>query len=426
MRCFILAIAAMFLSGCSEQMDQPLSGLWTGFAEHEGKREEVELTVDEGAQTALLRIGDERLLRRVRMSFDGSHFSFSFPSSNDRIRFKGEKTADRIKMVAMTGSTRVPFQLRRVSNSTPALYAEEEWLFLSGGLRLSGDLLMPAGDRPHPAVVLIHGSSTPSREDFRFYADAFARCGIAALVYDKRPVAGADGVTRTDLKILAADARAAAEKLRADPRIDARRVGYWGHSQGGWVAPIAAAADPAAAFVISFSGPVASYAEVNRFADLARLRRRGFSPDEIDAAGRALDALDDYVRRGGTNAQYAHDLAEARRQRWASFTTLTNNPPTEEDRHTWLRWRNQDIDMMRYWAEVRAPVLALFGSRDDVVPVQLSVQRLRAATAKSGNPDLTVKIFDAGHTIEQQPDFVPSMLRWARVRTDIVKRSDCP
>ena len=141
---------------------------------------------------------------------------------------------------------------------------------------------------PAPAIVLIHGSSTPSREDFRFYADAFARCGIAALIYDKRKVEGSDGVTRTDVRTLAKDARAGADHLRADPRIAAGRVGYWGHSQGGWVAPIAAASDVRTVFVISFFGPVASFAKVNRFADMERLRRRGFSPHEVETAGSAL------------------------------------------------------------------------------------------------------------------------------------------
>lgn len=191
------------------------------------------------------------------------------------------------------------------------------------------------------------------------------------------------------------------------------------------MAPIAAASDVRTAFVISFSGPVASFAEVNRFADMERLRRRGFSPHEIEAAGSALDRLDDYVRRGGDEQEFARFLRASFRQRWAPLTSLTRAPPTAEERRTWLRWRAQDIDISTYWRQVRAPVLALFGSRDEVVPVQLSVSRLKGVMAGAGNRDLTIRIFQAGHAIEHQPGFIPTMLRWARLRARSPAQAAC-
>lgn len=200
----------------------------------------------------------------------------------------------------------------------------------------------------------MHGSSTPSREDYRFYADAFARCGIASFIYDERPVVGRDRVARTSLEEPAGDARASAEMLRKEALIDPVRVGYWGHSQGGWLVPIAAASDPRTAFVVSYSGPVASYSEVNRNADIERLRRRGFSKAEQEAAGAALDRLDAYVRSGGDPAAIALFLQAARRQRWAPLISLTNRVPTEEDRRTWLRWRDQDVDVRPIEARVPA------------------------------------------------------------------------
>src|SRR5438477_8720315 len=147
---------------------------------------------------------------------------------------------------------------------------------------LQGTLLIPPNRGRHPAMVLIHGSSTPSRNDFRFYADLFARRGIAALIYDKRDLGGDfGGASRVDLRDLAGDALAAVELLKSRDDIDPRQIGLWGHSEGGWVAPIAAAQSKDVALVISFSGPGVTYAEVNRNADANRLHKLGFSDGDV-------------------------------------------------------------------------------------------------------------------------------------------------
>jgi dipeptidyl aminopeptidase/acylaminoacyl peptidase len=331
------------LSACSPAAGT-LDGHWSGTAEHEGRRQHVQLTVDTQTKSGVLRIDEERVLRRLAIQTNGSQFSFAIPS-DDHIDVSGQLVGDEIQMVAVSGPIRVPIQLRRSDAPPPPSYVEEDREFSSGrGIRLRGTMLMPNSPGPHPGVVLIHGSSTPSREDFRFYADAFARCGIAALIYDKRQVIGPDRVAHPSLSELASDARVGAQLLRTDARVDPARVGYWGHSQGGWVAPIAAAADGMTAFVVSFYGPAASSSEVNRYADTERLLRRGFPPTQIEAAGAALDRLDAYARHGGDADELGRYLHSARQQRWAPLISLTNRVPTEEDRRTWLRWRDLDID----------------------------------------------------------------------------------
>jgi dipeptidyl aminopeptidase/acylaminoacyl peptidase len=424
MRFAVPAFASLSVLACSPE-PVGITGHWAGIAEHNGRVQQVELTIDAAAANGLLRIDEERVLRKVPIRTSGQQFSFEI-DGDDHIIVSGERVGDEIRMLAQSGPIRVPIRLRQAQAPPQPPYREEELQFSSGGPRLPATLLMPDGPGPHPGIVLIHGSSTPSREDFRFYADAFARCGIGALIYDKRPVVGRDKVARTGLHQLAADARAGAERLRADPRVDAARVGYWGHSQGGWVAPIAAASDPGTAFVISFSGPVASFAEVHRYADTERLRRRGFPADDVEAAGKALDRLDEYARHGGNEVEFSTFLHWARQQRWAPLISLTNRVPTDEDRRTWLRWRDLDIDVAAYWKQLRAPVLALFGAKDDVVPVQLSARRLSDAMAMAGNGDVAIRVFDAGHSIERQSEFMPMMIRWVRAKALLPQKQGCP
>jgi fermentation-respiration switch protein FrsA (DUF1100 family) len=76
-------------------------------------------------------------------------------------------------------------------NAPPLQFTEEAIEFRNGELKLGGDLLLPAGPGPHPAIVLIHGSGKATRDDLRIFASLFVSHGVAALLYDKRDV-GAD------------------------------------------------------------------------------------------------------------------------------------------------------------------------------------------------------------------------------------------
>src|SRR3546814_18123700 len=81
--------------------------------------------------------------------------------------------------------------------------------------------------------------------------------GIAVFTYDRRG-SGASGTKNAggDFTLLADDAIAAARSLKSDPRIDPRRIGTWGLSQGGWISPLAASRSPDIAFVVAVSAPV--------------------------------------------------------------------------------------------------------------------------------------------------------------------------
>src|SRR3546814_7736405 len=80
--------------------------------------------------------------------------------------------------------------------------------------------------------------------------------GIAVFTYDRRG-SGASGSKDAGgaFTVLADDAIAAARSLKSDPRIDPRRIGTWGMSQGGWISPLAASRSPDIAFVGVGAGP---------------------------------------------------------------------------------------------------------------------------------------------------------------------------
>jgi len=378
-----------------------------------------------GPVNATMSVPDERLLSKhlVNVRYEPPQVHFELQATERKIIFDGSRSGEVISGTLRGGEISGPLSLRYMGVTPPTPYVQEEVHFRNGDVALAGTLLIPPTIGRHPAVVLIHGSSTPSRNDFRFYADLFARRGVAALIYDKRNVGGdLGGASRVDLRDLAADALAAVESLKARDDIDPQQIGLWGHSQGGWVAPIAAAQSKDVAFVISFSGPGVTYSELSKYADATRLRAHGFTDASIREATEALGRVDDYVRLGGDERALQAFLDEAWRKPWASQTTLPRGVPSVEEIHTWLRWRDLDLDPAGYWEQIKVPVLVMFGELDDVVPVQASADRIGAATMHGGNGDVTIKVFPgANHTIQPAPDFLDLMVEWTTRRVRVAK-----
>lgn len=149
--------------------------------------------------------------------------------------------------------------------SGPRLYVEREVVFRNGtaGIDLAGVLSLPEGAGPFPAVVLVSGTGPNTRDEevdehkvFTVLADALVRRGLAVLRYDKRGVGGSGGAYRDATTAdFATDAAAAFRFLMARPDIDRRRVGVLGHSEGGVIAPLVAAADPEVAFIVMMAAP---------------------------------------------------------------------------------------------------------------------------------------------------------------------------
>ena len=120
-------------------------------------------------------------------------------------------------------------------------------------------------------------SSPAPRDAYRTEAYFFAAHGIASLIYDRRGLGESSGDEQSaGLHDLADDAIAGVHRLQEQPEIDPRRIGAWGHSQGGWVAPIAAARSSDVSFVIAQSAPAITPAaqEVFRVGTNARNEAR--------------------------------------------------------------------------------------------------------------------------------------------------------
>ena len=185
------------------------------------------------------------------------------------------------------------------------------------GTFLAGTVFMPRWTRQQvPAMVIVHGSGRLSRDDLRGDVRRLVREGIAVLAYDKRGVGASQGVypqnwgndAESTLRILAADAAAALERLRQEPSVDPTRVGFFGASQAGWIIPLAAELlDPPPRFHVILSGAAVSTG-VEEF--YSTLTGDGHRPPQITDAAEISDRVTAFS--GPAGYEPAHQLRASR------------------------------------------------------------------------------------------------------------------
>lgn len=167
-------------------------------------------------------------------------------------------------------ATRIPLETRDTS-------------FTSHGTRLVGRLVLPAGNKPVPIVVLLHGAEPDSARDTNALQRMLPAAGIGAFVYDKRGT-GASGDKYTQVfSLLADDAVAALAEARRMAGARGARFGFQGPSQGGWIAPLAATRTQVDFLIVSF-GLVVSVADEDREAIAFQMGLKGYGPDVIAKA----------------------------------------------------------------------------------------------------------------------------------------------
>ena len=396
--------AALFVAlalGCQRDAVavRPLDGHWAGAIQQPAGELSivVDITTQDGALKGAFTLPAAAVFEwPLSVQHDSAKVSFGLPTG---LSFDGEVQGDTIsgKVPSPTGGHLDPFYLTR-RPAAALSYTEEDVRFQSGGVELAGTLRLPRPNGPHPALFLLQGSGDADREAEAFYADHFARNGIATLVYDKRGMGSSGGDYREEsFDDFAADALAGIHYLQTRQEIDRDRVGLYGRSHGGIVAPLAASLSRDVAFLINVSGAgVPPYQQVTYQAE-AQMRRDGFSAADIADAVAYMKQKWEVARTEGKG----WDELQAATQRARDKAWLERAlPPTKLDDIV-PSWKLQmGYDPIPALEKVTCPVLAVFGELDTLTPVAETAANFRKGLGRAGNRDHTITVFpNADHAL---------------------------
>lgn len=212
--------------------------------------------------------------------------------------------------------------------------------FRSGEVTLSGALHVPDANDLVGAVVVTHTASKPLRDAplYDHVIQSLTSLGIAVLVYDRRGSGQSGGkLIGSEYAVLADDAVAATQMLKANPRIDPERIGVWGLSQGGWLSLLAASRSDDVRFVISIAAPLVPPDVQLLSRSESSLQINGHSESDIQQMRAARLAVDNYMRGHGHRGHAQKLVDSIKFKPWFDQLYLSE---TVGDRST-SRWRKE-------------------------------------------------------------------------------------
>ena len=408
----LLGLLVGSLTGQPLAAQQDLAGTWIGQWERDGSILEVEVMFartasgHEGAfSSAQLRVVGIpfRLIR-----YEASRLSWELVGDATTAVFEGTVLGDTLAGRFREGDATGTFRLTCGTRAVPSVQ-EEEVTFGNGSVTLSGTVIYPAGPGPFPGVAFLHGSGAEGRWASRYLAHAFARRGIAALIYDKRGVGTSTGDWReAGFAELVGDASAAVEALRSRPRIAQDRVGIHGHSQGGTIAPWVAIENPHVAFVVASAAAGMSMAETEIHSLGNSVGVRGMAEAERRLAERYIRAIVAAAYDGAPRAEVENAWQDVRDRSWVF------PPPPPSDFYWSFSRRIASYNPLDFWRRVSAPALLVYGEGDERVPLRASAARIAEAYLGSRGLRLDVVFFPgADHTFRLPPS-APEKFQWPR------------
>ena len=265
------------------------------------------------------------------------------------------------------------------------------------GVQLAGTFLRPAGAAPVPAVLLLPGAGPQDRDEttggkkplitLAEYLNAHI---IATLRADDRGVSGSSGDFKSaTLQDLASDARAGFTYLTGRQDVDQKHIGIIGHGQGAILAAILAAELPQqVSFLVLLNGTAVAGEKV-LLAQTARAQTAAGLPDDQVQADYVIGNTMYRMAEAGRGEAEMRRVLDGAPQEWAPFVeSWRSQVPRLQS--PWLR-SFLSYDPSTALAQVKCPVLALFGEKDISIDPDQNASAMKRAFSKGKNREAKVK-----------------------------------
>ncbi len=388
MRRYIIALVGLCLCGFIS-MAQRVEN-WSGELDAGIQKLPITLKLQIGNDT-IAEMGSpsqtDKMFKANKIVLRNDSMMFSVKLGLSKVVFKGKYLAeDSVCGTFTQNGAKLPLCLKRGKSAvvvnrpqTPKdiNYVCEELSFRVKDVdyEFKGTLTYPKKGKNFPCVIMVSGSGLQDRNEeimqhkpFEVIADYLTRNGIAVFRYDDR------GWGTQDMELLNAttlnfadDAEAAFQLLKSHKKIDPKRIGFAGHSEGGVIAPIVASRNKDVAFVIMLAGTGVDGESVLIEQNKAILGKMGASQEEIQTQINSLKNRD-------------------------------NNPALQVP---WFKCF-LDLDPRDYLNKLNMPVLALNGDKDVQVIASQNLPKIEKALKQAGNKHFKcVEIPNLNHLFQE-------------------------
>jgi hypothetical protein len=255
-------------------------------------------------------------------------------------------------------------------------HAEIPLTFTCEDTVIAGTLYLPVTGGKHPALVWVHGAGEASRLPWGdgAFLRPFTQAGFAVYSYDKRGVGESGGACcpgdHGHFNLATADVVGAVDAVRSRPEVDSERIGLFGASQAGWIAPRAVVDSRHVAFVVLAAPGVVTFGQEHAYEELTG----GY----------------------GSDKPFPKEAEIAKR--------LEETGPS-------------GFDVVPYLRRMNVPVLWLLGGRDQEIPLTATLAILRRL--QNAGKEYTIHVYpNANHGLfnvpPTDPRAMPDALRWLR------------
>ena len=273
-------------------------------------------------------------------------------------------------------------------------------------LHYGATLTTPLGNGPFPAVVLITGSGAQNRDEelvghrpFAVIADYLSRHGVIVLRVDDRGIGKSSGIfDSANSADFARDVSNSVDFLKTRQKVDLKKIGLIGHSEGGMIAPMVASQRKDIDFIILLAGPGEKIVHLMRDQNKAILRSQGVNKDAIESFGQFYPVMIHSVIDAKDKKEASKHLKEvlddwkkSTPKNQVLATTGISSDSTEEKfiqrtvdvvRGTWFSYFMR-FDPAPYLESLSCKVLALNGEKDIQVLPDQNLQGIEASLKKS-------------------------------------------
>jgi alpha-beta hydrolase superfamily lysophospholipase len=322
----------------------------------------------------------------IKTSIEGDSLLLVFPSDSGPQEMKLTRYGNSLQGIwsdaRFTQNAVVKLELLNKVNST-----QEERIVIQGSAGNIGfSIIRPTSKFVRRYVVLTHGSGATPRNVNRFTAQRFAEHGIASVIYDKRGVGESEGnLYISSFDDLAEDAVKVADYIAANFKDST--IGFWGHSQGGWIASLAATLFRNPAFVISIAGPMVSPAREGEWGFIDKIKDRGDANELVPLVRKIVHAWHHGVRSSNWT-QFNHLVGSQKNKDWFEASGLNSLSSSPDSNFVTYYKLHMDHDPLPIVNQLQVPMLAIYSLQDESIDSQESIDIINSIL----NGDLDIRL----------------------------------